>query len=59
LSKYDIEPKLHRVGEDVFKGYSRAQLADAWSRYLGDTNLGGAAKGSVTTVTAQGRVPNL
>jgi hypothetical protein len=34
LKRYDIEPKAHRVGERVFKGYSAQQFHDAWARYL-------------------------
>ncbi|MCA2249027.1 DUF3631 domain-containing protein [Mycobacterium intracellulare] len=34
LGKYGIGSKAHRIGDDVIKGYSRAQFQDAWSRYL-------------------------
>jgi Protein of unknown function (DUF3631) len=34
LRKYGIEPKPQRDGDQIFKGYSRAQFEDAWSRYL-------------------------
>ncbi len=34
LGKYGIGSKPQRHGEAVFKGYSRAQFDDAWSRYL-------------------------
>lgn len=34
LRKYDIGSKSVRVGDRVAKGYDRADLADAWSRYL-------------------------
>ena len=34
LGKYGIGSKSHRTGEAVFKGYSRTQFTDAWSRYL-------------------------
>ena len=34
LSKYDVKPKLIRSGERVFRGYERAELVDAWTRYL-------------------------
>lgn len=34
LGKYGIGSKPQRQGETVFRGYSRAQFADAWSRYL-------------------------
>lgn len=36
LRKYGISSKPRRAGEDVFKGYSRAQFEDAWSRYIED-----------------------
>lgn len=34
LGKYDIKPKVLRLGERVARGYERSDLADAWSRYL-------------------------
>ncbi len=34
LSKYGIELKPIRDGDRVFKGYTRAQFEDAWSRYI-------------------------
>jgi hypothetical protein len=34
LREYEISPMPLRVGEVVFKGYARAQFADAWKRYL-------------------------
>lgn len=34
LQKYGIGPKAHRQDAAVFKGYSRTQFEDAWSRYL-------------------------
>lgn len=33
LRNYGIAPKPQRIGEAVFKGYSRAQFEDAWKRY--------------------------
>src|SRR5208337_3769305 len=36
LSKYGIGSKALRIGDEVIKGYSRAQFQDAWSRYLDD-----------------------
>lgn len=50
LRKYGIEPKPQRDGVRVFKGYSRAQFEDAWSRYL--EPLGPPDKDAVTSVTA-------
>ena len=34
LRKYGIKPDLQRIDEQVSRGYTRAQFADAWSRYL-------------------------
>jgi len=44
LRKYDIKPELQRIDDQVSRGYTRAQFADAWSRYLHTE--------SVTSVTA-------
>jgi hypothetical protein len=33
LRKYGIAPKSQRIGNVVFKGYSREQFEDAWKRY--------------------------
>lgn len=51
LKRYDICPELQRVDGHVSRGYTRAQLADAWARYL-DDDVGPPAKGAVTSVTA-------
>lgn len=34
LKAYEISPKLIRIGGDVFRGYERNDLQDAWQRYL-------------------------
>jgi hypothetical protein len=34
LSKYGVKPRVVRVGDKTPRGYSRADLADPWSRYL-------------------------
>jgi hypothetical protein len=34
LAKYDVKPKAIRDGALVFKGYTAAELADPWARYL-------------------------
>jgi hypothetical protein len=60
LRKYGITSKAHRVGEAVFKGYSRAQFTDAWKRYVnqliddedGNGDSPPEDEASVTTVTA-------
>jgi len=47
LRRYDIRPKVIRIGETTHRGYARSDLYDAWQRYLGAPH-----KGSVTSVTA-------
>jgi hypothetical protein len=39
LARYEIKPKPLRIGEQVFKGYERNDLLDAWSRYLPATEV--------------------
>ncbi|CAN5523454.1 DUF3631 domain-containing protein [soil metagenome] len=51
LKRYDICPELQRVDGTVSRGYTRAQLSDAWGRYL-DDDVGPPAKDAVTSVTA-------
>jgi hypothetical protein len=66
LNKYSISPRTVRSGDKTAKGYARADLADAWSRYVsapdyegsefpmylvGDKGMGQAGNGSVTSVT--------
>lgn len=65
LKKYDISPELQRIDGEVSRGYTRAQLADAWARYLDPADekainslgmsaqpgVGPPPKGSVTSVT--------
>lgn len=34
LKRYDIRPHPVRHGEEVYRGYERADFEDAWSRYL-------------------------
>jgi hypothetical protein len=34
LRKYEIKPKVIRVGTQTPRGYERADLSDAWERYL-------------------------
>ena len=36
LGKYGIGSKALRIGDEVIKGYGRAQFVDAWARYLDD-----------------------
>ncbi len=49
LSKYGVKSKTVRIGETNLKGYTRADLWDAWSRYL--SPLGPPPRKSVTSVT--------
>lgn len=51
LRKYGIGPEPQRAGADVFKGYSRSQFVDAWSRYLPDEASHPPADSAVTSVT--------
>jgi Protein of unknown function (DUF3631) len=51
LGKYGIGSKPLRIGDEVFKGYSRAQFQDAWSRYLDDDSAPTGGDSSVTAVT--------
>ncbi len=44
LGKYDIKPKLLRIGERVARGYERSDLADAWSRYLPEISSGNESR---------------
>jgi hypothetical protein len=49
LGKYGIGPKAIRDGNQVFKGYTRAQFEDSWMRYLNP--LGPPDLEAVTAVT--------
>jgi hypothetical protein len=51
LRKYGIGPETQRDGADVFKGYSRGQFLDAWSRYLTDEPPHPGPDSAVTSVT--------
>lgn len=52
LKKYDITPELLRIDGPVSRGYTRAQLADTWARYLDEdeSTLGAPPKDAVTSV---------
>jgi hypothetical protein len=57
LSGYGIKSKPVRIGEKVERGYSRDDLADAWSRYLpppaeSEGQPPSSPKATVTTVTS-------
>ena len=54
LKPYEIAPKSVRLGVNVFKGYERTTLHDAWVRYLpseDESPLALSPIGSVTSVT--------
>jgi hypothetical protein len=54
LKPYDIAPRPIRIGPDVFRGYERSDLHDAWLRYLpaaAESPLGLSPIASVTSVT--------
>ena len=42
LAPFDIQPELVRIGSDVRRGYTDAQFADAFARYLGPAQPGQA-----------------
>jgi hypothetical protein len=48
LRKYEIKPKVIRIGETTHRGYDRQDLHDAWKRYLG-----APPEESVTNVTSE------
>ena len=48
LGKYDVKPKVVRVGDGTVRGYERAAFVDAWERYLPPR-----PEGRVTSETAK------
>ena len=42
LRKYDVKPKVVRIGDSTPRGYDRADLEDVWARYLPPSPLGSA-----------------
>jgi hypothetical protein len=52
LRPYDIKPKLVKISGDVSRGYYRADLTDAWRRYLPLHSQESVT--AVTNVTGQG-----
>ena len=50
LRKYDVAPKVIRVGDSTPRGYRREDLHDAWSRYLPPAAL---SPDSATSATPQ------
>jgi hypothetical protein len=53
LEQYGISSRTIRIGDTTPKGYERADLADAWARYLSPTSAGKSA----TSATNDGIVP--
>jgi Protein of unknown function (DUF3631) len=51
LRPYDVRPKVLRFHDTTCRGYSRADLVDAWQRYLGAPAADSVT--SVTNVTSQ------
>jgi hypothetical protein len=39
LGKYEVKPRTVRIGDRTSKGYSRADLVDPWSRYVGSASF--------------------
>ncbi|MEJ7831918.1 MAG: DUF3631 domain-containing protein [Nocardioides sp.] len=52
LSKYEVKPKLLREGDQVFRGYEAADLADPWSRYVTPTTTRGTSPIPIDVVKA-------
>ncbi len=61
LAKYDIKPRVHRIGATTPRGYAAVDLSDAWSRYLpsleipdakGTVQQGPPPYGSATSATS-------
>ena len=53
LGRYGIGPQVQRAGAEVFRGYTRAEFEDAWSRYLPpDDGCLLVSLGTVTPVTS-------
>lgn len=48
LRRYEVRPKVVRIGETTHRGYARHDLFEAWRRYLPSPHLEG-----VTTVTRE------
>lgn len=56
LRPYGVTSRVHRVGDSTQRGYLRADLTDAWARYLGPAPAQDARR--VTTVTGATPDPN-
>lgn len=57
LAKYDVKPRVLRIGDHTPRGYSRSDLMDPWSRYVavpeGGDSLSRPHIGNATSATAQ------
>jgi hypothetical protein len=51
LRKYGIKPKVFRIGGSTPRGYSRADLVDAWARYLSTPPVATATSATSATPT--------
>ena len=58
LRPFGIGPHLHRDGDDVFRGYRRAQFEPVWERYLPPRTPSLSTATSVTTVTGPDSEPS-
>jgi len=59
LRQYGVRPKVLRIGTQTFRGYAKADLIDAWSRYLPSPppDTSATSETSETTQVKQG--PNV
>lgn len=59
LKPYGVQSKKLRIGDGTFQGYDRADLLDAWTRYLPLSLFPIGAGTSGTNGTAAGDVPDV
>jgi len=52
LKPYDVQPRKLRIGDETPRGYTRAQFADAWERYIPEN--GGSTGTSGTSAHPSG-----
>jgi hypothetical protein len=53
LRQYEVRSKVIRIGSTTPRGYTRADLADVWGRYLPPSSAGGATSATSATGAAQ------
>jgi hypothetical protein len=58
LRPYDVRPKVVRIGDATPRGYVRADLHDAWLRYLGPPPDGSATTATSVTPDPSARPTN-